>query len=58
MLKTKFPSVLAGAAALMLSGAARTTVIWTDNSTVGGNAVTASAALRPKHPDDRPEEYC
>jgi hypothetical protein len=45
MLKTKFPSVLAGAAALMLSGAAQATVIWTDNSTVGGNAVTASAAF-------------
>jgi hypothetical protein len=47
MSKCKSVSILASAAALglMLSGAANATVIWTDSSTVGGNAVTASASF-------------
>jgi hypothetical protein len=38
-------SLLAGAVALALSSAAQATVVWTDSSTVGGNAVTASASF-------------
>ncbi|HEY1433600.1 MAG TPA: XDD4 family exosortase-dependent surface protein [Stellaceae bacterium] len=45
MFKQKVLSVLAGAAGLAMSGAAYASVIWTDSSTVGGNAVTASATF-------------
>jgi hypothetical protein len=45
MLKPRSLAISATAAVLLLSGAAHATVIFTDNSTVGGNAVTGSAAF-------------
>ena len=45
MVINKFAAVLAGVATLVLSDAPRAAVIFTDNSTVGGNAVTASASF-------------
>lgn len=41
----KLSSVVGGAVALALSGAAQATVVFTDNATVGGNAVTAAASF-------------
>jgi hypothetical protein len=45
MSKCKSFSFLAGVVVLAVSSAAQATVVWTDSSTVGGNAVTASASF-------------